>query len=889
MHSFDELIKMDSKIRAPMIGMKAENLMRMRAGGFNVPDGFVITTNELHTGAADAQDTGAADASHSNATDTQDIGAADVQDTRAAESLHADSLRKIAVYADENTSYAVRSSAINEDLEGLSFAGLYDSYLNVSGYGNLLNAAIKCAGSIRNERLRAYAVRGGVDIDGGGMAVIVQKMVDSEKSGVAFSIDSVNGFDKHIIIEATSGLGDRLVGGGVTPDVYSYNWHDDSFVSYDGGVLSHDEVKTLAMTVLDIQAFFGYPVDVEWAFAKGAFHILQSRPITVISYRGVAGEWTTADFRDGGVSSAACKPLMASLYGTVFGDSFLNSLKTIKLLSKTAADPIYQVFFSRPYWSLSTEKACFARLPGFVEREIDEDMGVRPTYKGDGVVTKTNLATLKNGMISLAAIKRHIGRMTDKAEALKADILARFDKVEGAFCARGDSQRESRGPDAGINPNGADGPNSVCIPDGGNDIPYNDENGLCGLSADEIRMMWLDFVKGDYYLSEYSYFSYIFCTMILSTLFKDKAKKYIPANEMMNLIIGLNDLSHLRPIIEMWDMSRRGYAVDEFNEFIAKHRYHSKRELDISYPNWDEAPEAAAEILSDFKKLGDDRSPLAMAEAQRRKYYMTLARAPRKLYKDIEKLRSFLWWREEFKDISTKSYYIIRKLSLALGRAWKDDGTLVCADDVFYLTVADIESGTGLRARADANRKYYLSFVNFKNPNELGERRVTRREQPGGKQIGGKLPGADQAGAKRARGVRVDKAPAGGVRAGRGPAGGARSNGKRAGGAPILKGVPCAGEKSTATARVIYDIHDAGRLKTGDILVTQCTDPAWTAVFSKIGGVITETGGMLSHAAVVSREYGLPCILLVKDATRIIRDGDIITMDCATGEIYRAT
>jgi len=87
--------------------------------------------------------------------------------------------------------------------------------------------------------------------------------------------------------------------------------------------------------------------------------------------------------------------------------------------------------------------------------------------------------------------------------------------------------------------------------------------------------------------------------------------------------------------------------------------------------------------------------------------------------------------------------------------------------------------------------------------------------------------------------------------------------------------------------RLFKDIHDAGRLEQGDILVTQCTDPAWTAIFSKLSGVITETGGMLSHAAVVSREYGLACILVVKNATDIIKDGDIITMDCATGEIYK--
>jgi pyruvate,water dikinase len=149
--------------------------------------------------------------------------------------------------------------------------------------------------------------------------------------------------------------------------------------------------------------------------------------------------------------------------------------------------------------------------------------------------------------------------------------------------------------------------------------------------------------------------------------------------------------------------------------------------------------------------------------------------------------------------------------------------------------VSDIENKA--TDKVAKNKKYYQSFINFQNPNEMGRRHVARKAKVNGEEI--------------------------------------------------LKGVPCSGETVTGTARLIKDIHDTERLKTGDILVTKCTDPAWTAVFSKLGGVITETGGMLSHAAVVSREYGLPCILVVKNATTIIKDGDTITMDCQTGGIHK--
>ena len=757
MYSFDELRDLDNRI--PQIGMKAESLVRLREGGFHVPDGFVITTEELGLVTIDT----------------------------------------LSAYADENVLYAVRSSGTNEDLAGLSFAGQYDTFLNVEGYENLLAAIEKCADSLNNERVLAYAKRGNIDISGSRIAVIVQRMVNSEKSGVAFSVDSVNGFDREILIEAVSGLGEQLVSGHVTPDAYSYNWHTDTHTIYNGGVLSQDEVKKLAEVVLDIQVFYGFPVDVEWAIIGDQIHILQSRPITVINYKSIPDEWTTADFRDGGVSSAACKMLMGSLYGLVFSSSFLDSLKAIKLLPKTENGSIYEFFFARPYWSLTTEKKCFAKLPGFVEREIDEDMGVEPSYEGDGMITKTSLRSLWNGLSALTAVDRHIEKMERKTNEYLTDTLERFARIERID--------------------------------------------LSGKSADELHSIWIKFVNNDYYHSEYTYFSYIFCNMILSTLFKDTIKKYIPLNEVMNLMIGLSDLSHMRPIYEMWEMSRRPYSEAEFNAFIERYRHHSQHELDISFPNWDEEPDTVRNAIGDLAKLDDDNDPRALGERQKQKYLDTLARVPKKLHKDVARLRNFLWWREEFRDISTKSYYLIRRLTLALGQAWQNEGILQSADDIFFLSVSDIEAKRDLAEKAERNKKYYRSFVHFKNPNELGSKHAMRQE-------------------------RTDAT-------------------WKAGGTQIVKGVVCSGETVTATARVIKDIHDADRLEKGDILVTQCTDPAWTALFSRVSGVITETGGMLSHAAVVSREYGLACILLVKNATRVIQDGDRITMDCKTGEIYR--
>ena len=165
MYRFDELLKVEN--RESLIGMKAESLIRLRGLGFNVPDGFVITTDEL-------------------------------------ESLTA---LELSEFVDEKSAYAVRSSSTGEDLADSSFAGQYDTYLNVKGLSAVFEAVRKCADSIHKEGLKAYAAYSGIDIADCKMAVIVQYMVPSEKAGVAFSINAITGDDREIIVEAVRGSG----------------------------------------------------------------------------------------------------------------------------------------------------------------------------------------------------------------------------------------------------------------------------------------------------------------------------------------------------------------------------------------------------------------------------------------------------------------------------------------------------------------------------------------------------------------------------------------------------------------------------------------------------------------------------------------------------------
>jgi pyruvate,water dikinase len=253
-----------------LVGSKAYHLATLKRAGFNVPDGFVVTTA---AGALNAR------------LQEQILGAFDRLQTDRV---------------------AVRSSAGGEDSQGAAWAGQMDTYLNV-GRAELLEKIKACRKSLHSTRANAYAEQKGVTP--GKAAVLVQRMVNSEIAGVAFSANPVTQAADQIVIEAAYGLGEAVVSGEITPDNYIVAKDSgeliDTYVATqpkklvrnadgatawtaietggDAQKLSEVQIGQLAAAVQKIETFFGFPVDVEWAFAAGELFILQSRPITTMS------------------------------------------------------------------------------------------------------------------------------------------------------------------------------------------------------------------------------------------------------------------------------------------------------------------------------------------------------------------------------------------------------------------------------------------------------------------------------------------------------------------------------------------------------------------------------------------------------------------------------
>ncbi|OHD66285.1 MAG: hypothetical protein A2176_07280 [Spirochaetes bacterium RBG_13_51_14] len=865
-YTFDEINK-DTDLRNK-VGRKSESLIDMMAWGLPVPSGGCITTTAFKEFI-----------SHNKFGFVTEIIHKHMQDDNQKLMDEAKRIGEVIINGEfpsilkeriegfiatnKNACFAVRSSGTKEDMGEKSFAGQYCSFLNVRTGNELYDAIKKCWASLFNKRVISYCKNNGIAFNDMSIAVILQEMIPAEKSGVIFTVNSLKGYDKEMILEACFGVGEALVSGEITPDHYCYDWYNKVETKRKLGdkkisiipvneppftksisnspekqkefVLSQDEVKELAEIAVKIQAAYGFPVDIEWAKFDGKFYVVQSRPITKISYSGIPGEWTTADFKDGGVSSTVCSQFMWSLYEMVWEITMPSYLKKVNLIDKSNGIKWGDMFFGRPYWNVHEIKGGLKRLPGYNERIFDEELGIKVCYKGNGYVTKTTPKSIWAGLKVLTALNKSI-------------------KDQNKVCIPFREQQKKK-------------------------LNELDKFDPVAMKRKEFFKFYEKFIKEEYFLSESTYFYLIFNNSNFSSLFMQKFKKINADLNYLNLISGLQNLSHLLPNYRLWkirnkimhnndlykfwkeksieelvEIWRRGSCrayMDDVRNYINDFKYHSSRELDITVPRYGEDPSSIMKMVKTHLDIDDSHDPIASNkkqyeayEEERAKFLKAVPFYKRKnMAKMLDQLREFLWWREELRDLSTQYYYHVRRFTLILAEHFKEMGIADHVNDIFYLPVNDIfkvMNNEILKDQAKViimrNKLYYNSFKNFTNPNEIGSRFV---EIESTKKTGNK----------------------------------------------ILKGIPCSTGLVTGKIKVIKDIFDADRLEQGDILITKFTDPGWTSHFSLLAGVATETGGVLSHAAVISREYGIPAVLAVENITQLLKDGQTITIDGYKGEI----
>ncbi len=652
--------------------------------------------------------------------------------------------------------------------------------------------------------------------------------MEADYSGVLFTLNPMNGLDTEIVLELTCGLGDCLMDGQVSAVRYRYDRRRELFVETAQTVRLRESVlRHLIDQAIHIQSYFGEPLDIEFAIRGNEVFILQARPITAFEVSAYEGLWTSANFKDGGVASEVCTPLMASLYhyswdGSLRAFLIENGMSTEVELTGALSKSIY----GRVYWNIGVVKKVMSKIPGYREADFNTEFGIQATEAQE---TST---VLKPGSlfyilkVSLRFLFYRY-RQTKNQDQLYRDLRSVYEDYRSVL------KRD--------------------------------------LSKKELIQRWNALLFNAYYRNENNYFNQVFINTIEQSLYKEKFSRYLGQAGFADLLSGLEDVSHLRPAKALKDISRaireheekRHYYTEhsaeeivafyqagqypwkDLDDFFEAYGYHSKRELDISYPNYQEAPLPIIQQIKNRVEGGKNSSQPSSSyeDALNRLKNKSSKRRFRRLVRKLKAMRRNMWWREEYKDLSTRYYDLIRQYSLRLAKLLHKEGKVSRIEDIWFLEMKEISSLLENNLHADKvkdtikkNRLYYNGFRQFKIPFEIPH---LNRHSTGQLKLSGEL----------------------------------------------LQGIGCQSGQVSARVRVRRHMHDIHLLKVGEILVTNYMDTGWAMHFPKMAGLITAHGGLLCHAAVVARELSLPCIVDVTDACEHIPDGAEVLMDGRTGQV----
>ncbi|MFE7802006.1 aminotransferase class III-fold pyridoxal phosphate-dependent enzyme [Nocardia sp. NPDC057440] len=777
-------------------GGKAGTLHELIVAGFEVPPGFVVTAD-------------------------LDLGAVTDEDLQRW------------VQALGGFPVAARSSGVLEDLDDASFAGQYESFLDITDASTLRGYITQCRESVHNERVTAYLSRHGYREAGASVAVLVQRMVDARWAGVGFSIDALTGIEDHAVVECCNGLGERLVSGHVTPTRYTLRLFGGDVVARDAGgediELASAATAELAALMLAVQAHRHRPQDIEWAIdGAGKLWLLQARAITAISWRTDIDQFSDADLRDGGVSARVCTPIMFSLYDNAFQFSMQQFFERLRLADPSEEPDWMAMYYGRAYWNVSAVKKCFRRIPGFDEQHFDDDLGVLNEYGPEGPVrTPNNPKTIARALPVALAVQQSYRTQLDEVAAFAAEWPAKY-------AVWRERVRE---------------------------LPHTGEAAFVADLADCLLTF--------HAATERTYFTTIYNNSSVQTDFKQLLDKIDAATggstSAIDLMGGLADISHMqlqRGIVELHRVAT-DHGLDSaawttaLDAFLSEQGFHADAELDLTSPRWSEAPERVRSMIATMLEHGTPPAdPDVTLVDQRRRYEDELAtvrarvrakpiarvKHAKALEKQVDRMRRYLVARERMREFSSQCYAIVRAYVLEAGVRLAAAGSIEQADDVFQLSIHELTDLAAGRIEAAAltpqiayRRAVYAGYRDLVPPHELG---------------GGVTVGAI-----------------------------------REIGDGDLTGLGCSPGIAEGTARVITSLADIDQLREGDILVTRFTDPGWTPALGLVAAVVTEVGGMLSHAAVIGREYGIPAVLNVAGATSVVRSGQRIRVDGRAGVV----
>jgi pyruvate,water dikinase len=883
-----DLVTVDGDSLA-LVGGKAANLGELTAAGLPVPPGFAVTT-EAYRRVVEATDLGrlCAVLATTNASDTAALAdhARRARELLAAATVPPEVTEAVtaaygALGAGSDIPVAVRSSATAEDLPTASFAGQHDTYLNVVGTQAVLDAVHRCWISLWTDRAVSYRAVNDIDHTGVELAVVVQRMVDVAVAGVLFTADPVTGRRHRAVLDASPGLGEAVVSGAVNPDRFVVDADTGEILerrlgdkrlairAVSGGgteqvvrppdaltaSLSDTQVRRLVALGAAVERHYGAPQDIEWALDdQGLVWLTQARPITTLFPLPAAETFA----RDGAqVRVYFCASLAQGLHRPitpmglaafrVLGSSMAHVLGGV-----TVPDPVRgPAMVTEAAGRLFLDVTALIRHPvgRVVFPRVLDVMEARSAVVLRRLREDPRLATRRGGRMLFArrvarfAIHYRVPLVALQAVANPAVVHRRCARLAADLHDRAQPLRGATGNER---------LEAVIHLLGRGIVPIFPR--VAPAAAAGFGMLalarWLlgeDAHPGD-----------------LQTVLRG-----LPHNVTTEMDLNLWQLAaSMRTNTATATAVRDGDGADlaaryragtlptvlqhGLEEFLRTYGHRAVAEIDIGMPRWREDPGYVLGVLANYLRLPEDaadpasdfRRGAAAAEAM----IATLRDRARRRGRvratavgfSLDRTRQLAGLREMPKYLLVLGLAGARAELTTIGHQLATADRVAAPDDVFFLSLSEVRvalDGADLRDLVRRRRETYLR--------ELRRRRLPRLLLSDGTE------------------PEAATAPA--------------SDG-------ALRGTPASAGVVTAAARVVLDPAGA-HLEPGEILVAPSTDPGWTPLFLTAGGLVMEMGGANSHGAVVAREYGIPAVVGVPDATMRITTGQPIQVDGTNGVV----
>ncbi|ERK53174.1 PEP/pyruvate-binding domain-containing protein [Leptotrichia sp. oral taxon 879] len=880
------------------IGKKAQNLLELAANGFNIPHFSVITNRyfkevilkeiEMYNQEAGNNDEIKDWNAIFSINTERKIG--NIIKIIKEHKIRKEFTEEIENSLNEKSYYAVRSSSVEEDSSNFSFAGQFETYLYVKKK-NIIEKVKEVWISSFSSHVMKYRKEGKINNEINVPAVIIQEMINSDKAGVGFSVNPVNGNYDEAVISGTYGLGTSIVDGDENGDLFIYDKKTKKIkkeirtkkvrqvldfenqkikteeINIEEEVLTNDEIHELGENIINIEKYYGKPQDMEWAFEKGKLYILQARPITTLEKTNEKTINTIIWDNSNIVESypEITLPLTFSFIRKAYSDVYKRFSEITGVPPKVVES--YQVVYDnmlgllkgRVYYNLINWYKLLMLFPNSKgnSKFMEQMMGVKKELSEENL--NENLLEAEEKMTGWEKFRNRL-------EKYKAG----FTLFINMFLIEKKAEKFYKIIDENLN---------------------GKNNNLDNKNIKELKKYY-KFLENKFLKNWEIPIINDFLVMIWFGLSKKMAEKYIKENfeEKHNILIAQegNDMISVEPsryIKKMSNMLRQDNSLqneikttiknnDEsrinvlkltentkfnflFNEYMEKFGDRTVHELKLEAPTLKEEPIFLIKMIHSLSMTENiqEHTKRNISEEQK-KIYDNLKISPVKKYllkKTVFYAKKFIKLRENLRYERTKVFGTVRKIMKKIGTHLKNDNLINNEKDVFYLTVdeilglvdgsiIDVDLKKLIELRKKEYKKYEAEAI-------LPDRFLTRGF------LGENFYYEDLT-----RNSQLDK--------------------------NTLKGTGCSKGIVKGKVKIVLNPMNT-QVEDGDIVVTKSTDPSWVMVFPLLKGLIVEKGSLLSHSAIISREMNIPAIVGVQGATTALKTGDIVQFDGSTGIIKK--